>query len=728
MSDCGTIYTFYSYKGGVGRSMCLANVGALLATWGKKVLIVDWDLEAPGIERFFENPSCMAARRRSDTDGVVDLLEAWEQSYATFEPPDDFEEPNYPRWQSCIVRVTSSHFREPLDIITAGRDDGTYESRLQSLNWDRLFDKANVGLFLEHLRKEWSEKYDFVLLDSRTGASDAGGVCSVLLPDILICVFTTTEQSIGGIRRVVDSVRRGREALPLERSKLLVVPLLGRDEGDREYALARHWRQRVADEFSDLFEDWVHRDVAPRNVVNKLKIPYATIWSFGERLPVLEADALEDPGSIGAAYARVAALLSERLDWTAVEKQIPSPSSGQEDPPRAAAKTRRVAPRVAIALFLLVPLLVGAWLWGTRQGTARGAKPLATDETARAGTTVREPVIQRWTNPASVESDLRELDGRNVRLAQSRESLRQFREGFADDNPDWLENIHRDASDVAALAASIVTRAESLLLHAEQPASLDQVQARAASEVQQTRDFEKEVLGRPARKNAGYGPWLAGFRKFLDGNNDEALALFSRAAEAGDYAPAAYSLGRLALLASKRGDAHEHFRAALALDSDYAPARIGLALLHLHGRDVNDARKLLRLAAAQRPLDPQIATLEQQCIAYETRPPLDNVLLPRLFAETQASAAGKQRRFNVAFLLDVPAERESEIRKVEYFFDHASFGDGKRNTAVSPGNGFAVYYDVYGCIPFVAITVYLRDDSWIKLDLPWCESPSWAAR
>src|SRR4051794_13247188 len=44
----GLVYTFYSYKGGVGRSMALANVAVLLARSGKKVLVVDWDLEAPG--------------------------------------------------------------------------------------------------------------------------------------------------------------------------------------------------------------------------------------------------------------------------------------------------------------------------------------------------------------------------------------------------------------------------------------------------------------------------------------------------------------------------------------------------------------------------------------------------------------------------------------------------------------------------------------------------------
>lgn len=50
----GTVVTFYSYKGGVGRSFALANIAALLGRWGFRVLCVDWDLEAPGLEDFFK--------------------------------------------------------------------------------------------------------------------------------------------------------------------------------------------------------------------------------------------------------------------------------------------------------------------------------------------------------------------------------------------------------------------------------------------------------------------------------------------------------------------------------------------------------------------------------------------------------------------------------------------------------------------------------------------------
>ncbi|WP_040334062.1 AAA family ATPase [Candidatus Magnetobacterium casense] len=49
----GMVITFYSYKGGVGRSFILANVSVLLSKWGYRVLCIDWDLEAPGLSHYF---------------------------------------------------------------------------------------------------------------------------------------------------------------------------------------------------------------------------------------------------------------------------------------------------------------------------------------------------------------------------------------------------------------------------------------------------------------------------------------------------------------------------------------------------------------------------------------------------------------------------------------------------------------------------------------------------
>ena len=55
MSNREQVITFYSFKGGTGRSMALANTAVLLTQWGYKTLTVDWDFDAPGLENFFKN-------------------------------------------------------------------------------------------------------------------------------------------------------------------------------------------------------------------------------------------------------------------------------------------------------------------------------------------------------------------------------------------------------------------------------------------------------------------------------------------------------------------------------------------------------------------------------------------------------------------------------------------------------------------------------------------------
>ena len=48
------IFTFYSYKGGVGRTLAAANVAYTLAGWGRHVLLIDMDLEARGLSSFLD--------------------------------------------------------------------------------------------------------------------------------------------------------------------------------------------------------------------------------------------------------------------------------------------------------------------------------------------------------------------------------------------------------------------------------------------------------------------------------------------------------------------------------------------------------------------------------------------------------------------------------------------------------------------------------------------------
>ena len=79
--NSGRIVTFYSYKGGTGRSMALANFAWIQAASGKKVLVIDWDLEAPGLHRYFR--PFLVDPDLFETDGLIDSF--WD--FATFSIP-----------------------------------------------------------------------------------------------------------------------------------------------------------------------------------------------------------------------------------------------------------------------------------------------------------------------------------------------------------------------------------------------------------------------------------------------------------------------------------------------------------------------------------------------------------------------------------------------------------------------------------------------------------------
>src|ERR1044072_5884513 len=68
----GRIVTFYSYKGGTGRSMALANFAWILAASGKRVLAIDWDLEAPGLHRYFR--PFLTDPELVETAGLIDAM------------------------------------------------------------------------------------------------------------------------------------------------------------------------------------------------------------------------------------------------------------------------------------------------------------------------------------------------------------------------------------------------------------------------------------------------------------------------------------------------------------------------------------------------------------------------------------------------------------------------------------------------------------------------------
>ncbi len=177
----GKIISFYSYKGGVGRSMALANIAVLIAKLNKKVLIVDWDLEAPGLYKFFIKPQIRLNGSEEKKLGIVDLLTNYKR-----EGKIELD------WKDCLIRAEFENVG--LDILTAGMQNDMYQNKVQDLNWEQLFN-IGIGSYLNSLRNEWIDEYDFIFVDSRTGITDIGDICTVILPDIVVLLFVSNYQN-----------------------------------------------------------------------------------------------------------------------------------------------------------------------------------------------------------------------------------------------------------------------------------------------------------------------------------------------------------------------------------------------------------------------------------------------------------------------------------------------------------------------------------------------------
>jgi cellulose biosynthesis protein BcsQ len=175
----GTLITFYSYKGGVGRSMALANTGIVLAQWGYNILVVDFDLEAPGLENFFHRFLDLPAVR--DRRGVVDFLCDYLNDKTDISP--DF-------WKDDTIPIRLPKTPGRLELWIAGIQDENYFKNVRRLDFPELYSKKNAGPLIESLRTELKKKYDFVLVDSRTGLTDIGGICTIQLPDSIVLLFT----------------------------------------------------------------------------------------------------------------------------------------------------------------------------------------------------------------------------------------------------------------------------------------------------------------------------------------------------------------------------------------------------------------------------------------------------------------------------------------------------------------------------------------------------------
>jgi hypothetical protein len=325
--------------------MALANVADLLARRGVRVLMIDFDLEAPGLEQFF-HLNIEGIRRNP---GLLDMLLAYKQSMSVASGSHAFKD---------VTAFISSVYKDlpgggKLDIMAAGQRQeaeqlARYALALRSFDWQDFYYNWEGDLFFEWLRRELAtDRYDLVLVDSRTGVTEMGGICGYQLADTIVMLSAPNTQNLQGTSAMlrdfrsasVESLRRGR---PLD---IVVVP--ARVE-QRDPALLEEFFRRFDEAFAGILpKPLVAAGISARD----LMVPYEPLYAFNERV-VSEPGGGDEGRRISAVFetlAEAVALLAEpttRLGRVAKRRDAsraaaqepaaaaPAPAEARYDPAR----------------------------------------------------------------------------------------------------------------------------------------------------------------------------------------------------------------------------------------------------------------------------------------------------------------------------------------------------------------------------------------------------------
>lgn len=182
--------TFYSLRGGVGRSTALAYTARRLSE-NNRVICVDMDLEAPGLGALFDVESSV-----KDGSGVVDWLLRTEISMEAEE------------LAAYLVEVGESG---NLYLLPAGKPGADYARKLAQLDpaaWTR--EESNPLHLLRETLRSLEVQPDVVLFDSRTGISPIAAPLLFELSDIAIIGFFPHPQGQAGTEALTRALLASR--------------------------------------------------------------------------------------------------------------------------------------------------------------------------------------------------------------------------------------------------------------------------------------------------------------------------------------------------------------------------------------------------------------------------------------------------------------------------------------------------------------------------------------
>jgi MinD-like ATPase involved in chromosome partitioning or flagellar assembly len=199
------VVTFYSFKGGMGRTTALAATALCLAQQGKNVLMIDTDVEAPGLASLFVDESAI-------NSGVVDYLLEYNLNQESVNMEDYLLQITDPALMADV--------QGQLFLIPAGVVDMYYLQKLARIDFqDSLpgsLKKRICQLIIDAVAKIGSAcKVDYVLLDARAGFHDMGGIVTTQIPHGAVVFGKDSRQSWQGIKLAVQAISSVQNDRPM---------------------------------------------------------------------------------------------------------------------------------------------------------------------------------------------------------------------------------------------------------------------------------------------------------------------------------------------------------------------------------------------------------------------------------------------------------------------------------------------------------------------------------
>ena len=216
------IVTFYSYKGGVGRSTTLASCASYLAVnQHKKIVILDCDFEAPGFTNFFLTDPCSPIYSNGLVEYFVDNNEesknvtgyCWEVSK---QYSGDGEIYVFPAGNLDDSENIGDSFQTNLNHYLNGL------TRLDFYSPDVLVDQFRS--LIKQIKAQLNP--DAIFIDSRTGFNDVFGISAFRLSDLVVGFFGNSTQTIPGLHFYLDVLKD--ENAPIMLVVNSIVPAQGR--------------------------------------------------------------------------------------------------------------------------------------------------------------------------------------------------------------------------------------------------------------------------------------------------------------------------------------------------------------------------------------------------------------------------------------------------------------------------------------------------------------------